>query len=76
MAKIDLSKLDTKTLRAIVKSESLEDFLNYVKKNEVDLSDEYAAEVYHLLSSDIQELSDDQLAMVSGGFGSPGMGKS
>ena len=70
MAKIDLSKLDAKTLRAIVKSEKVEDFLTFVKKKEVNLSDEEATEIYNILNVDLKELDDDQLAMVSGGFAS------
>lgn len=70
MAKIDLSKLSAKTLRAIVKSEKVEDFLKFVKKNELDLSEEEATEVYNLLNVDLEEMSEEQLAMVSGGFAS------
>lgn len=70
MAKIDLSKLSAKTLRAIVKSEKVGDFLKFVKKNELDLSEEEATEVYNLLNVDLEEMSEEQLAMVSGGFSS------
>ena len=74
MAKIDLSKLDAKTLRAIVKSEKVEDFLTFVKKKDVKLSDEEATEIYNILNVDLAELDDDQLAMVSGGFHSSDLG--
>lgn len=70
MSKIDLSKLDTKTLRAVVKSEKVEDFLTFVKKKGLDLSEEIATEIYNLLKTDVVELNEEQLEMVSGGFGS------
>ena len=74
MAKIDLSKLDAKTLRAIVKSEKVEDFLTFVKKKEVKLSDEEATEIYNILNVDLEEMTEEQLAMVSGGFHSSDLG--
>lgn len=70
MAKIDLSKLDTKTLRAIVKSQKIEDFLTYIEKKKVELSKEEATDIYNLLNVDLCEMDEEQLAMVSGGFAS------
>lgn len=67
MKKIDFSQLDVRVLRALTKSEVLEDFLKYVHKYEVALTDEEAAEAFKILKSDITELSEEQLELVSGG---------
>lgn len=69
MKKIDLSKLDIRVLRALTKSEVLEDFLKYVHKYEVALTDEEATEAFNILKSDITELTEEQLELVSGGIG-------
>lgn len=67
MKKIDLSKLDIRVLRALTKSNVLDDFLKYVHKYEVELTDEEATEAFNILKSDITELTEEQLELVSGG---------
>ena len=66
MSKIDLSKIDISTIKAIKKCEDIDACIDYVKENCPELGEDEAKKLFELTHSS-RELSDDEISNVSGG---------
>lgn len=69
MKKLDLSKLNIETLRMLIKCKNIDEFRKYIRENAAEYSEEEADEVYQILKTDLEALSDEQLSAIAGGAG-------